>query len=238
MKKKCTPQNNAIKINTPVYCPEPIIPIVNGCVDPFTYTWNTAINQATLDETLSVQDWFSSLLSNGQVLSDASNVCCPSCNATPVYFLGNVEGVVAISSLLSWKKNPDLLCCVNIAANATSYSAYSQNWFIQPPCCNNDFESCLNQFSTIVDMILLLETGVVEVNGYDNTLICKIYNLLINTPEDLFQGATLSEVFIGIIEQGFVSYCCDCNVFIGTYGSFLKWWTATKGCGTLEKALN
>ena len=94
-----------------------------------------------------------------------------------------------------------------------------------------DFESCLNQFSSVVDMIRLLDTGVVEVNGYDNTLLCKIYNLLINTPEDLFQGETLSDVFITIIQKGFISYCCDCNVFIGTPGTFTKW-LQQGGCGS------
>lgn len=226
MKKKCTPQNNAIIIKTPVCCPEPIVPIVNGCVDPFTYTWNMAVNQALLDGTLSVQDWFGSLISSGLVLADASNICCSNCKDAPFYFLGGVEIFNTLGGSV-----PESICCINVAASADMYPNYLENWQVPPACCSNDFESCLNQFSNVVDMLTLLDIGVVEVNGYDNTLLCKIYNLLINTPEDLFQGETLSDVFITIIEKGFISYCCDCNVFIGTPGTFTKW-LLNGGCGS------
>jgi hypothetical protein len=233
MKKKCTPQNNAITIKTPVCCPEPIAPIVDGCVDPFTYTWNMAINQAILDDTMSVLGYFDKLMDLGQVLSNASNVCCPGCDKTPVYFLGNTETTLKIAEELGWKDSPDRLCCVNVAAGVETNAKYVSNWSSQPPCCQNDFESCLSQFSNIILLSRILEKGVAEINGYDNTLLCTIYNLFINTPEDLFQGATLAEVFDTIIEKGFVSYCCGCNVFIGSTETFLKWWESTEGCGTL-----
>lgn len=233
MKKRCTPENNAITIKTPVCCPEPIVPIVDGCVDPFTYTWNMAVNQAILDDTMSVAEHFDLLLDLGQVLSDASNVCCPSCNTTPVYVLSSVETFTKIAQVMRWDNSPDLLCCVNVAASVETNIKYTQLWELtQPPCCNNDFESCLNQFSNIALLTRILGKGVVETNGYDNTLLCTIYNLLVNTPEDLFQGATLAEVFDRIIDKGFVSYCCGCNVFIGSVETFIKWWE-TGGCGTL-----
>ena len=69
MKKRCTPENNAMHIHTHVECPAPIVPIVNGCLDPFTYTWNAAVSQALLDPTLSVAEHFDLLLDRGQVLS-------------------------------------------------------------------------------------------------------------------------------------------------------------------------
>ena len=224
MKKKCTPQNNAIKIKTPVCCPEPIVPIVDSCVDPFTYTWNMAVNQAILDDTISVEEYFDLLLDQGQVLSDASKICCPSCDITPVYALGSVETIIKIAEATGWINSPDLLCCVNVAASVETNAKYIEAWGTQPQCCKNDFESCLNQFSNIVLLSRILDKGIVEVNGYDNTLLCTIYNLLVNTPEDLFQGSTLAEVFDRIINKGFVSYCCDCNVFIGSAETFLKWW--------------
>jgi hypothetical protein len=229
MKKKCIPQNNAIIIKTPVECPTPIAPIVDGCVDPFTYAWNMAVNQALLDDTISVTEHFDRLLDLGQVLSDASNVCCPSCNTTPVYSLSSVETFLKIAQAMNWIKMPNLLCCVNIAASVETSIKYSSAWEIQPPCCNNDFESCLNQFSTIAVLSRILEKGVVETNSYDNTLLCKVYDLLVNTPEDLFQGVSLTEAFDRIIDKGFVSYCCDCKVFIGSAETFLKWMEAG-GC--------
>ena len=47
------------------------------------------------------------------------------------------------------------------------------------------------------------------------------------------QGLTISEVFDRILDKGFVAYCCDCNVVIASVETFLKWWEATNGCGTV-----
>lgn len=229
MKKKCTPQNNAIKIKTPVCCPEPIVPIVNGCVDPFTYTWNMAVNQAILDGTTSVAQNFDILLDQGMILSDASNICCPKCDVNRIYVLSSIESFVKLLQSTSWINSPDLLCCVNMASSIDTQKKYFASGGPQYPCCKNDFESCLNQFSNIASLSTILTTGVVEVNGYDNTLLCTINNLLVNTPEDLFFGATLTEVFTRILDKGFVAYCCDCSVFIGSVETFIAWWS-NGGC--------
>ena len=234
MKKKCTSQNNAMRIHAHVECPAPIIPVVNGCLDPFTYTWNAAVNQALLDSSLSVVEHFDLLLDKGQVLSSAANICCPDCTVNPIYVLSGVETFLKLAEPLGWLDAPDLTCCINIQASIETYLTYSEAWDEQYPCCDNDFESCLSQFSTIVDLSGILDAGVVETNGYNgNTLLCIIYNLFVNTPEDLLQGQTISEVFDIILNKGFVAYCCDCNVVIASVETFLKWWEATNGCGTV-----
>jgi hypothetical protein len=235
MKKRCTPENNAMHIHTHVECPAPIVPIVDGCLDPFTYTWNAAVNQALLDPTLSVAEHFDLLLDRGQVLSSAANICCPDCTINPIYVLSSAETFFKLAEALGWTEEPDLTCCINIQASIETYLKYNEAWQIeQYPCCNNDFESCLSQFSTIADLSGILDAGVVETNGYNgNTLLCIIYDLFVNTPEDLLQGLTISEVFDRILDKGFVAYCCDCNVVIASVETFLKWWEATNGCGTV-----
>jgi hypothetical protein len=235
MKKKCTPQNNAIKIKTPVECPVPIVPIVDGCVDPFTYTWNMAVNQALLDDTSSVAEHFDRLIDKGLVASSATNVCCPDCTENPIYVLASVESFLKLAEFMGWlKDDTNQPCCTNVQASIETYLKYNEAWQVdQPECCKTDFESCLNQFSTIVNLDRILDKGVVEANGFDgNTLLCKIYELFVNTPEDLLQGATLSEVFDRILDKSFVAYCCDCNVIISSIETFFKWWEATGGCGT------
>ena len=235
MKKRCTPENNAMHIHTHVECPAPITPIVDGCLDPFTYTWNAAVNQALLDPTSSLAEYFDRILDKGLVLSNAANVCCPDCTTSPVYVLASVESFLKFADSLNWLYEPDLTCCINVQASIETYLKYNEAWEIeQYPCCNNDFESCLSQFSTIASLDRILDKGVVETNGFDgNTLLCKIYDLFVNTPEDLLQGSTLSEVFDRILDKGLVAYCCDCNVIIGSIETFLKWWEATDGCGTI-----
>ena len=235
MKKRCTPENNAMHIHTHVECPAPITPIVDGCLDPFTYTWNAAVNQALLDSTSSVAEYFDLILDKGQVLSSAENICCPDCTINPIYVLSSTETFLKLAEALGWTEEPDLTCCINIQASVETYLKYSESFGgTQYPCCNNDFESCLSQFSTIADLSRILDKGVVETNSYNgNTLLCIIYDLFVNTPEDLLQGATLSEVFDRILDKGFVAYCCDCNVVIASVETFLKWWEATNGCGTV-----
>ena len=239
MKKKCTPENNAIKIKTPVECALPIVPVVDGCVDPFTYLWNTAVNQALLDSTLSVVDHFNALLINGQILSNATNVCCPDCVTNPIYSLSNLDSFTILAQSLNWFNGPEAPCCISVQSSIGAYNKFIGKWNTeQPPCCTTDFESCLNKFSNIIDVNQLLNLGVIEANGYSgNTLLCKIYELFINTPEDLLGGITLTEAFASILQNGFVSYCCDCNVIIGSIEQFLKWWEATDGCETLNQTI-
>ena len=153
----------------------------------------------------------------------------------PIYVLSSTETFLKLAEALGWTEEPDLTCCINIQASIETYLKYNEAWEIeQYPCCNNDFESCLSQFSTIADLSGILDAGVVETNGYNgNTLLCIIYDLFVNTPEDLLQGLTISEVFDRILDKGFVAYCCDCNVVIASVETFLKWWEATNGCGTV-----
>lgn len=239
MKKRCTPENNAMHIHTHIECPAPIAPIVDGCLDPFTYTWNAAINQVALDSTLSLAEYFDIFLDKGQVLSSAANVCCPDCTLNPIYVLSSTETFLILAEALNWTSEPDLTCCINIQASVETYLKWSEAFGDnQYPCCNNDFESCLSKFPAIADLNRILDKGVVETNGYDgNTLLCKIYELFVNTPEDLLQGSTISEVFDRILDKGFVAYCCDCNVIIASVETFLKWWEATDGCGTVVPPL-
>jgi hypothetical protein len=240
MKKKCTPENNAIKIKTPVECALPIVPVVDGCVDPFTHVWNMAVNQAILDETRSVAEHFDVIIDKGLVLSNAENVCCPDCTTNPIYALASVESFLKFAEFMGWlNDDTNQPCCISVQASVETYLKYNEAWQVdQPECCKTDFESCLNKFSTIVNLDAILDKGVVEANGYDgNTLLCKIYELFVNTPEDLLQGSTLSEVFDRILDKGFVAYCCDCNVIISSVETFLKWWEATDGCGTLNQTI-
>jgi len=234
MKKKCVPQNNAIKIKTPVECPTPIIPIVEGCIDPFTYVWTQAVNQTLLDDS-SIAENLDMILDKGLVVSNATNVCCPDCLTNPIYSLANIETFQKLGEALYWlSDDTNLPCCISVQASIESYLKYIEFWQVeQPECCKTDFESCLNKFSTIVDLDTLLDKGVVEVDGFGgNTLLCKIYDLFINTSEDLFNGSTYGEVLDRFLDKGFVAYCCDCNVVIGSVEAFLKWWEATDGCGT------
>ena len=45
MKKKCTPQHNAIEIVQPVECPV-VVNTPDVCTDPLTYLWNMAATSA------------------------------------------------------------------------------------------------------------------------------------------------------------------------------------------------
>lgn len=240
MKKKCTSQNNAITIKTPVECSIPIVPIAEGCVDPFTYTWNAAANQTLLDSTSSLAEYFDLILDKGQILSSAANICCPDCTINPIYVLSSTETFLKLVQSLGWGKVPNSTCCINIQASVETYLKWSEFFGDnQYPCCNNDFESCLSQFSTIVDLSRILDKGVVETNGYNgNTLLCIIYELFVNTPEDLLQGSTISEVFDRILDKGFVAYCCDCNVIIASVETYLKWFEATNGCASTSQKIS
>ena len=237
MKKKCIPQNNAIKIKTPVECPTPIVPEIEGCIDPFTYTWNQAVNQTLLDPSASVAEYFDRLLDKGQILSDASNICCPDCQISPIYVLASVETFLKFADNLNWLYEENKTCCVSVQSSVETYLKYEEAWQVdKPACCENDFEECLDKYSEIVNLDRILDKGIVESNGFDgNTLLCKIYDLFINTPEDLYFGSSLSEVLDRILDKGFVVYCCDCNTIISSVETFFKWWEATAGCGTLLK---
>lgn len=237
MKKRCAPENNAIHIHTHVECPAPIAPIVDGCIDPFTYIWNDAVNQTLLDPTLSLAEYFDIILDKGLVLSSASNICCPDCTTSPIYSLSSTETFLKLADYLNWLYESDLTCCINIQASVETYLKYNEAWQVeQYPCCNNDFESCLNKFSTIASLNRILDKGVVETNTYNgNTLLCIIYELFVNTPEDLFQGSSIAEIFDRILDKGLVAYCCDCNVIIASVETFLKWYEATDGCSSKNK---
>ena len=234
MKKRCTPTNNAIHIHTQVECSTPVIPVIEGCIDPFTYAWNAAYNQYELDSSSSIAEYFDRILDKGLVLTNATNVCCPDCTKSPIYSLASSETFLKLAEALNWLYETNLTCCINTQMGIESQLKYDTVWEVEKyPCCNNNFEFCLSQFSTILNLDTVLDKGVVEVNSYDgNTLLCKIYDLFINTPEDAFFNSSLSEVFDRIMDKGIVAYCCGCTTVIASVETFLKWYEVNGDCQT------
>jgi hypothetical protein len=237
MKKRCTPTNNAMHVHTPVECTTPVVPIVEGCKDPFTYVWNIAYNQYLLDSSSSMAEYFDIILDKGLVLTDATDVCCPDCTKSPIYSLSSMETFAKLAQALKWFNELNKICCINTQMGVEVQLQYNKFWEgKQPPCCNNDFESCLNKFSTILSLERLLDKGVIETNTYNgNTLLCKIYDLFINTPEDAFFNSSFSEAFDRIMDKGLVAYCCGCTIVIASVETFLKWIEPTGEC---EAGLN
>jgi hypothetical protein len=251
MKKKCTPQNNAIKIKVPVECPPlppiPPTPVPEGCIDPITYIWNLAVNNWELDPSLTIPEYFDIILDKGSIIEGKNDkICCSDCPTgdtfPKVYVLACVETWLkwaeAVGITASGFDPEGIICCNNVSASVETYLKYKEavDDNLDDLCCDNDFEDCLLNLSQVANWGRLLDKGIVETNTVNgNTLVCTLTNLILNAPEDSLGVASFTEVIDRLLDKGLVSYCCPCSTIIASVETFLKWAEAVGGCGSLPE---
>jgi hypothetical protein len=227
MKRKCTPINNAITIKTPVTCPAPIVP-TDVCVDPFTYVWNLAV-QESLKQGISLLDSWTSLLGTGLVMPKGDDICCPSCTAAPFYSLTNITGFLTLAAQLGWTNTATEqiidYCCINTHLSIADWARFNSEMNIDgvlPTCCSNNFSECITQLSAVSDISELQKIGVVETNHLGGeSFICNLAALIQALPAGLTLQTDIVTMAGGILANGFVAYCCGCNIIITTTAQFV-----------------
>jgi hypothetical protein len=227
MKKKCTPQHNAIEIVQPVECPV-VVTTPDVCTDPLTYLWNMAATSAANTGT-TFNSNLDSLLDAGLVISKGDNICCPTCTTAPMWSLSSLTPFLSIATSLGWTaavNDPKIgYCCINTELSVSNYTTYVNAMRIGgviPTCCDTDFGSCFNELTGLVDTTASLITGgVVETNTLGNkTALCNLIELTKNTHN--ISGTT--EAFIdALLTKGIVVYCCDCNMIISSSDKFIEY---------------
>lgn len=225
MKKSCTPTNNALSIDTAIQC-TPAVVTVPTCIDPFTYAFNTAV-ATSIDQGISVDEAMITLLNNGLLISNANAICCPDCNKAPFYSFTDMNGFSLLAGALHWASpEPNIIdyCCINIEASFNAYGKYVELMKangITPDCCATDFTKCISTFPGYTQ---LTATGIVEVNTLEaNTIICKLIDLLNTLPKGAYLESDIV-TFLGVLlRAGFVAYCCDCTVVIGSVAVFMSY---------------
>lgn len=221
MKKKCTPQNNAIVINTPVECTSAVIPTTDVCIDPFLYVWNLAASNSILQSS-NIDGELDKILNAGLILPSANSICCPSCEKEPFYSIGTAQLFSDLADLLGWVNGTaDFnLCCVSYEMSPLTYNNIMPD--INLNCCDTKFSSCSSSLVSLTGTELIQNQGLVEVNSLNNeTLICQLVNSFTNLPEDTYlSNSSLETIIENFLSKGFIVHCCDCNIFIGNLNAF------------------
>jgi len=230
MKKKCTPQHNAIEITTAVECPATIT-TSETCIDPLTYLFNmastTALNSGS---TLNVS--LDALLDAGLVITQSDNICCPSCTTAPFWSLSALTPFTAIATALGWTAavdDPKIgYCCINTELSVTNYSTYSTAMKIGgvlPTCCETDFSSCFNSLTGLVESpTSLLAGGVIETNTLlEKTALCTLITLITDANNTNAISGTLEDFVDALLTKGIVVYCCGCNMIISSSAKFVEY---------------
>jgi hypothetical protein len=227
MKKKCTPQNNAIEIVTPVTCPV-VVTATTTCADPLTYLLNMAATSASNTGTtfnLALDE----ILDAGLVITQSDNICCPSCSTAKLWSLSALTPFLAAATALGWTaavNNPKIgYCCINTELSVTNYTTYVNAMRIGgeiPTCCATDFSTCFKELSALVETnTSLLANGVVETNTLsDKTALCTLIDFIKTQPN--ISGTT--ETFIDtLLTKGIFVHCCGCNMMIGSQTKFVEY---------------
>lgn len=227
MKKRCVSQNNAIVLDTTVVCPCPIVPpVVAGCIDPLTYTFNIAVANSIQDG-VSVDEAFITLLDIGMILPSGNEICCPDCSESPFYSLSSLETLLKLAEALDWvNMEPRAInyCCINTDSAIETYLKYNEAMASGgdlPECCDTNFTSCVATLNSYG----ILATGIAEVNTLNgDTAICTLINLLTSISEPAYLAGTITDFFNIFLDKGFVAFCCGCNIVIGSVETFLKYY--------------
>lgn len=224
MKKKCTPQHNAIEIIKPVECPT-VVTTPDVCTDPLTYLWNMAsTSAANTGTTLNAN--LDALLDAGITINQSDNICCPTCTTAPLWSLSSLTPFLTMATELGWTaavNDPKIeYCCINTELSVTNYTSYVNAMRIGgviPACCETNFGSCFKELNNLVDTpTSLLAGGVVETNTLgDQTALCNLIELIKNSHN--ISGTTESFVD-ALLTKGIVVYCCDCNMIISSIAKF------------------
>jgi len=225
MKKRCVSQNNAIVLDTTVVCPCPIVPpVVTGCIDPLTYTFNLAV-ASSIANNVSVDLAFSRLIDKGLVLPSGDEICCPDCSESPFYSLSSVESFLQLAGALDWLKMvPRAInyCCINTDSTMQTYLQYEEAMSSGgdlPACCDTNFTSC----AALLNIDLSL--GIVETNTLNgDTAICTLLNLILSIQEPAYLDGTSDDFINMLLSKGFVAFCCGCNIVIGSIETFLTYY--------------
>lgn len=221
MKKKCTPANNAIVINTPVECTPAVIPTTDVCTDPFSYVWNLAASNSILQSS-DIDGALNKILDAGLILPSTNSICCPSCATEPFYSLSTAQPFADLASILGWISGTKAFdyCCVNYEMSPSVYTNIMPD--INLNCCDTKFSSCSSSLASLIGMEIIQNQGLVEVNSLNNeTLICQLVNSFTNLPEGTYLSSSSLQTIIGnFLSLGFIVHCCDCNIFIGNLNAF------------------
>ena len=198
MKKRCTPENNAISIKTPVECPT-IVTETSTCVNPILYIIDEAIIASTENNTTLLTEILL-LLNTGVVVTNSNKFCCPTCN--DIYYLGTLSAfTTSLGDLL-----PNLTCCYNYTGPASPTALTTLQLL---SCCDTDFIDCV---SAINSEGTIITTGLFEYNSLNNeSSLCTINNYLIAAGY-----YDVSTILAGMFNAGIVVKCDGCNLFIGS----------------------
>ena len=235
MKKRCIPENNAINICCPVECPAPIIsPIIEGCIDPYTYIFNLARKNATFNNN-DVAEEVDLILDKGIMMPNEDQVCCTTCDGP--YVMASVETWLKLAEALDWTSGeflqPDInLCCNSVNAGVETYLKYADAMGILNgdlvPCCKTNFEDCFTKLASLGGIDRLLDKGIIESNPLGTTSwLCSFYEQVASLTEEELAGSTFEEVIDRILDKGLVAHCYDdCNIVIASVETYLKFATA------------
>lgn len=170
-------------------------------------------------------------------------ICCHECCEDGYYILSSMGGALAVFSILGEPK-----CCANsyfsaltgvgggefkysglfarekaVALNAEASRFKNPLLFgTVPQCCTDQsFYQCIQTMSTDLNISSdLLTIGVVETQYAKNeTLICQLYDKL-KDPTLALTAEQQAEFIIEFLENGFVTLCCNGQVFIGGITAF------------------
>lgn len=202
MKKRCTPQNNAIKIISHVECPT-VVTETPICVNPILYIIDEAIIASAENNTTLLTEILS-LLNTGVSVTNSNKFCCPTCD--DIYYLGTLSAFMAsLDDLL-----PDLTCCYNYTGPASPAALTTLQLL---SCCDTDFIDCVSAINSGGSIIT---TGLFEYNSLNNeSSLCIINDYLISA--GYYDVAT---TLAGMFNVGIVVKCDGCNLFIGSADAY------------------
>lgn len=183
-------------------------PIINSCIDPFTYLLQRA-NESSVG---TLEERVIALLDRGVVTENTGLYCCPDCGVYVLCsvntFLKYIEGVGDIP----------VSCTLNVTASVETYLVYAesiQQYVTDDHRTNPQSTSCVESYSTEE----VMDAGVVELGTINNsTLVCIVG-----------QNGLLTPTFL---DAGIVVECKNGEIIIASVNTYLKYLEAITLGGT------
>jgi len=165
------------------------------------------------------------ILTSGYMLNSC-DTCCPDCEETKRYFLGNITQWVTYSDTVYNANTCPPPCCVNKALNISNLITFTTNNNVigTPPggCCD-DFSKCFT------DLVNYVGTGeLIEESSFKDTSgICTMMDWFTSQTEP-FRVQDAQEMMLSLVTYGLVIQCLpDGNIIVAGVDAYINWYIAT-----------
>lgn len=195
------------------------------CANPITVLLNAVRKQVETYE-IGYGVALENILTSGFMMNSC-DTCCPDCDQTGRYFLGNITQWVSYSNAVYNANTCPPPCCVNKVLNLTNLTTFILNNAVigTPPggCCDS-FSTCFIQLANYTGIAgeIIEESSFKDISG-----LCSIIDWF-QAQTEPFNVTDAQEILLAIVELGIVIQCLpDGTIITSGVDSYKTWYTAT-----------